>query len=122
MRVKLPHPPGLDPVFAALLRSAKLPLPTPEYRFAPPRRWRADYCWTDERVILEVEGGVWSRGRHTRGSGFLKDVEKYNHAALLGYRVLRCTPATLCTTETLRMIEAALSPRAGRLVVTLEGA
>lgn len=83
-----------------------LPMPVSEYRFDPPRRWRFDYAWPAEvdtsqddgvrrAVALEVEGAVWVNGRHTRGSGFLKDMEKYNRATLLGWRVFRCTPSTI---------------------------
>lgn len=38
-------------------------------------------------------------GRHTRGSGFVKDMEKYNAAGLLGWRVFRFTPKQLKTGE-----------------------
>ena len=34
-------------------------------------------------------------GRHTRGSGFEADCVKYAEAMLLGYRVLRVTPAMI---------------------------
>ena len=44
------------------------------------------------KVGIEIEGGAWTQGRHTRGKGFIADMEKYNHAALLGWRVLRFTP------------------------------
>ena len=62
-----------------------------EYWFAKElgRRWRFDFCWRQQKLAVEVEGGTWSRGRHTRGSGFEKDCEKYNTAALLGWIVLR---------------------------------
>lgn len=92
------------------LRATGLPAPEPEYRFAPPRRWRFDYAWPDAKVALEVEGGVWIRGRHTRGSGFLKDMEKYNAAAVRGWRVLRCTPTQLPAPATLTLIQQALWP------------
>jgi very-short-patch-repair endonuclease len=64
----------------------------PEYRFAPPRRWRFDYAWPDKKVAMEIEGGVWIRGRHTRGAGYIRDMEKYNMATKLGWRVFRFTP------------------------------
>lgn len=69
-----------------------LPEPIPEYRFHPLRKWRADYCWPLHMLLVEIDGGVWTGGRHTRGAGFIKDMEKLNAAALLGYRVLRYTP------------------------------
>lgn len=79
----------------ALCRAAGLPEPIPEYKFHPLRKWRADYCWPIHKVIVEIEGGAWSQGRHTRGSGFIADMAKYNAAALLGYAVLRYTPQQL---------------------------
>lgn len=97
-------------VFLALLKMEQVPAPVAEHRFAPPRRWRFDYAWPEHRVALEVEGGVWTGGRHTRGAGFLKDMEKYNEAARLGWRVLRCTPSTLETLATVHLIGDALTP------------
>ena len=64
----------------------------PEYRFHPERLWRFDYAIPGMMVAIEIEGGVWTIGRHTRGSGFIKDMEKYNAAAIMGWKVLRYTP------------------------------
>ncbi len=60
-----------------------------EYRFHPTRRWRFDFAIPYLRIAIEAEGGVWSGGRHVRGSGFTLDCEKYNAATVLGWRVLR---------------------------------
>ncbi len=81
--------------FPLLCKAHGLPEPVAEHRFHPTRRWRFDYAWPDHRVALEVEGGIWSGGRHTRGAGYLGDLEKYNAATLLGWRVLRTTPRSL---------------------------
>lgn len=72
--------------------AAKLPTPVTEHRFSPPRRWRFDYAWPAQKIALEQEGGVWVRGRHTRGKGYVSDLEKYNAAAVAGWTVIRCTP------------------------------
>ena len=79
--------------FDYLLRvlAPDLPDPETEYRFAPPRKWRMDFAWPIERVAVELDGGVYSGGRHTRGSGFVKDCEKLNAATVRGWRVLRYT-------------------------------
>jgi very-short-patch-repair endonuclease len=73
----------------------KIEEPTTEYKFHPTRKWRFDFAWPDKLIALEVEGGVWSNGRHTRGSGFVKDMEKYNEAGKLGWRVFRFTPSEM---------------------------
>lgn len=72
-----------------------LPMPELEYKFHPERRWRLDYFWRCGQVALEVEGGAFTRGRHTRPMGFLNDMDKYNTATLMGIRIFRCTPSTI---------------------------
>jgi very-short-patch-repair endonuclease len=60
-----------------------------EYRFHPVRRWRFDFAIPELRIAIEVEGGVFSGGRHTRGIGYSNDLIKYNAATEMGWRVLR---------------------------------
>ncbi len=60
-----------------------------EHRFHPVRRWRFDLAIPIYRIAIEIEGGVWTRGRHTRGAGYLADLEKYNEATAMGWSVLR---------------------------------
>lgn len=60
-----------------------------EYKFHPERNWRADFLVTGTKILIEVEGGIWSGGRHTRAKGYLGDMEKYNAAAILDFKVLR---------------------------------
>lgn len=79
-----------------------------EYRFHPERRWRFDYAIPSHKIALEVEGGVWTGGRHTSPKGFLGDIEKYNAATLLGWRVFRTTPDALLTSATLKLIRQAI--------------
>ena len=62
---------------------------TKEHRFHPHRRWRLDYYHASTRTAVELEGGLFSGGRHTRAAGFLGDCEKYNAAAMMGITVLR---------------------------------
>jgi hypothetical protein len=69
--------------------------PVTEYRFHPLRRWRFDYAWPAHKLALEVEGGLWVGGRHSRGKGAVADLEKYSEAAIAGWRILYCTPRDL---------------------------
>ncbi len=103
---------GAERVFIAYCKGLNIPAPVTEYRFHAVRRWRFDYAWPDAKVALEVEGGVWSGGRHTRGVGFVKDMEKYNTAGLNGWLVLRCQPADLNRLETAAMVQQAIQQRA----------
>lgn len=69
-----------------------LPLPAVEYRFHPKRMWRFDFAWPEVWLAVEVEGGIWTGGRHTTGAGFQADTIKYNIAVEMGWRVFRYTP------------------------------
>ncbi|UBX51233.1 endonuclease domain-containing protein [Acinetobacter pseudolwoffii] len=60
-----------------------------EFEFHPKRKWRADFHLIDKKILVEVEGGIWSGGRHTRGKGYLGDMEKYNAATMMGFQVIR---------------------------------
>lgn len=79
-----------------------------EHRFHPVRMWRFDYAIPEHLIALEVEGGVWTGGRHTSPKGFLGDIEKYNTATLMGWRVLRTTPEDLYKLKTIKMIKQAI--------------
>lgn len=59
------------------------------------RRFQFDFVWEDLKVAVEIEGAVFARGRHVRGTGYSKDCEKYNYAALLGWTLLRFTSPLL---------------------------
>lgn len=65
-----------------------------EFRFHRERLWRFDFVLGMEHgcIAIEIEGGSYSAGRHTRGKGFSEDLVKYNEAALDFWRVLRFTP------------------------------
>lgn len=90
------------------LGRAGLPVPEFEVRFHPSRGWRFDYAWPDRMLALEVDGGIYSAGKHGRGDGIEKDQEKTNHAAALGWRVMRTTPRKLTKPTTISLIRLAL--------------
>lgn len=84
-----------------------------EHRITPERRWRADFLLVDAtgraEWLVEVDGGSWIGGRHVTGAGFAADMQKANEAQLLGYRLLRFTPAMVESGEALAVIERALA-------------
>jgi len=98
----------LEALFAFQLGLFGVEKPESEYRFHPQRRWRFDFAWPARKVACELEGGSWTKGRHTRGSGFAKDCEKYNAAAVRGWLVLRFTRQMVDDCTAVKMIEAVL--------------
>ena len=68
-----------------------------EYKFYPSRKFRADYFIkiNDSGIIVELEGAIFTQGRHTRGKGYARDCAKYNFAAEMGYPVLRYNSESL---------------------------
>jgi hypothetical protein len=65
-----------------------------EHKFHPAKKWRLDYANPGIKLAIEIEGGIWTLGRHTRGSGFKADMEKYNAASILGWGLLRYDSGT----------------------------
>lgn len=63
-----------------------------EFKFFEGRQWKFDFALPEAKVAIEIEGGIFSGGRHTRSVGYLKDLEKYNTATKLGWRIFRYAP------------------------------
>ena len=82
-----------------------------EFKFHPKRKFKADFAWPHKKLLVEVEGGTWlgSKGRHTSGKGFESDCEKYNLAAMEGYKVLRFTGKQVKNGTAVTMIKRVLS-------------
>lgn len=97
-----------EEVFYSQIVHVSLPLPDREYKFAPPRKWRFDFAWPLRKLAVEIEGGVYSGGRHTRPTGFVNDMEKYNAAASQGWTVMRFTTSQATSGFALNTIEALL--------------
>lgn len=98
-------PSKLESKFTLFWKAMGGPELTPEVRVIPERRWRFDFAHMPTRIAFEVEGGVWTGGRHTRGSGYSKDCEKYNEAAMAGWTVFRITGAMITTPNIERLVK-----------------
>lgn len=108
----------LENTLALHIRALKLPEPVREHMFHPSRKWRFDFAWPELKLAAEVEGGTESHGqkrringktitiksRHLTPSGFREDCNKYNQAALLGWRVLRFSGAMITKGEAIQTI------------------
>lgn len=93
------------------MRAAGLPAPEREHRFHPTRRWRFDYAWPKPKVALEYEGTGGAKSRHMTFTGYANDCEKYNEAAILGWRVIRVTVGMVKDGRAIDQITRALKRR-----------
>ena len=71
------------------------PRPVAEYRFDKVRRFRLDFAWPAYHIGVELQGGVWTGGRHTRGAGYEQDAVKHNLLQSLGWRCFYVTASML---------------------------
>lgn len=96
---------------ALQIESVGLPEAELEYRFHPTRLWRFDLAWPQYLLAVEIEGGIWLQTKEGRSKGhanpkrFLEDIEKYNEAALAGYRLIRVTPPMIQNGQALALLE-----------------
>lgn len=113
----------LEKSLAFHIRAHKLPAPEQEYRFAAMatggtgegvrkrlkaarlKDWRFDFAWPDLMLAVEVEGGAWVGGRHTRGKGFIEDLKKYQEAQRMGWTIYRTAGELIKNGEAVRTIK-----------------
>ena len=97
-----------EATFALQCKALKL-TPETQFKFCETRRWKSDFAFPAQKLLIEIEGGIWQKSRHTTGTGFTNDCEKYNEAALLGYRVLRFTTDMVKDGKAIETLFAALN-------------
>lgn len=94
--------------FARRWQNAGGPELTREHKFHPTRDWRFDFAHLPSRIAIEIDGGVWIKGRHQTPSGFIGDCHKFNNCASLGWRLFRLTTDMLDDGATIPLILAAV--------------
>jgi very-short-patch-repair endonuclease len=80
-----------------------------EYHAIPGRRYRWDIAWPAQRLLVEIQGGIWSKGGHSTGVGITRDVEKANMAVWAGWRILAVTGNHIKSGQALLWIQQALA-------------
>lgn len=91
-----------ETTLAKLFKSEGLK-PEVQYKYVPGRKFEADFCFVTEKLIVEVDGGIYSRRAHGSISGIIADMKRTNYAAMNGWRVMRYQPAEI-TKEPARVI------------------
>lgn len=95
----------LEEIFYQQIKDELEIKPVREYFFHPIRKWRFDFAFPAYKVAIEIEGGIFSKGRHARGIGMEKDMEKYNAATRLGWKVFRFSPLMVKNGEAIKEIK-----------------
>ena len=95
-------------MFALHIRARHLPIPAREYQFDQHRKWRADFAFLSPKILVEIEGGVGGKSRHTSAKGFDDDSRKYSAAAIAGWMVLRFSTRMVKSGEAITTLEKAL--------------
>ena len=78
-------------VFETMCVQSGIDPPEKEYMFCPGRKFRFDHAWPRYLIALEIEGGAYHGPGHRSVGVFLRNMEKYNLAAIAGWKVLRVT-------------------------------
>lgn len=78
------------------------------------RKWALDFAWPDRMLAVEVDGAV-----HRIKGRFAADLERSVVLTLLGWRVLRFSPAQVESAQAIDVVERVL---AGDLNAALEAA
>ncbi len=110
-----PRPYDAGKALLTQIRAEGLPEPQLEYRFHPTRKWRIDFFWPDAAwapyagLAVELEGGAFVGGRHTRGKGYEDDIVKYNEIGLTRILLIRCTPGQVRDGSAVQWVRRALS-------------
>lgn len=77
---------------ARLLRSAKITGWKRQYKYVPGRKFQADFAFPVQKLIVEVDGGIYTRRAHGSVGGIIADMRRTNIAAINGWRVMRFRP------------------------------
>ena len=95
----LPH------MLANQCRAAGLPQPLVEYPFSKHlgRKHRADCCFVEQRLIVEIQGAV-----HRIAGRFQADRERSQVIAILGYRLMLVSPTQVRSGEAVELVRQAL--------------
>lgn len=93
-----------EDLLAAQMRSRSLSF-IPQYKPIPGRKFAFDYFVAPD-ILVEVQGGAWSKGKsaHNGGTGLQRDCEKSSLAACLGFRTIHATTEQVESGQALKWI------------------
>lgn len=99
---------ALEDLLAGQLRMVGICGWVREYKFLPDRRFRMDFAFPNFRLGIDIQGGTYVYGRHSRPGGYHSDCEKANLAIEAGWRLFHFDSEMVKSGYALRTIERAL--------------
>ena len=99
---------ALEAELALHIKALGLPEPVREYPAITGRKFRFDFAWLEHGLLVEVNGGTYTKGAHSTGQGIRRDYEKCNLATLAGWRVLSFDGKSVKSGEAVEVIRQAL--------------
>lgn len=118
MKAKLP----LSVSIPAYCRELGLPEPVAEYRPIPGRRYRIDFAWPRDMtepqfavhaiiggVGLEIDGGMFTGGRHGGAPSAIRDLTKRNELTARGWLIIHVPPSQLWRAQTWEWLRTLLT-------------
>ena len=99
---------SLEAELALQIRALDLPEPIREYQAIKGRKFRFDFAWLERKLLVEVNGGTYTKGAHSTGAGIARDYEKCNLGVLQGWRVLSFDGKSVKSGEAVEVIRQAL--------------
>ena len=101
----------LEDLFAMQLDAAGLGGYVREAQIIPNRKFRYDFYFPEHRLCVEVQGGVWSNGAHSRPTGIKRDYEKSNLCTQYGFKLLQFDVKAVKSGEALDVTEQLINQK-----------
>jgi very-short-patch-repair endonuclease len=83
------RPSELEELYAKRLREAGIRNFKQQFKAIPYRKFLWDFAWVKQKLLVEIQGGIFQKGAHSTGAGIERDMTKLNLATLNGYRCLQ---------------------------------
>jgi len=98
----------LEDLFAMQLDAAGLGGYVREYQAIPGRKFRFDFAWEKERLLVEINGGTFTKGGHSSGLRLRRDYEKLRLAQDHGWKVYPFDAQAVRSGEAVEQVRKAL--------------
>lgn len=104
----------LERLFDQVMIKNRIPHAIRQYNF---HGWYFDYCWPQIKVVVEIDGGTYSKqGGHATGESYKRDCIKNNVAQLEGWVVLRADKTMVSDPEFIKVLKKIIIKRINRKV------